>query len=395
MKCPACDSHTPSGRSTCTRCGASLPAIDPYREPEVPPHGRAPSPGRETPPPERGPFQPKDGATAESAPAGTTPTGTGPAETGAAETAPAETGAAGNRPAEEGRAETRRIEAPLDALTAPIGGGLAGERTASPPDLPAEEGDGPGSPLGTSWVDEHGLRHWGAPPTAWDAAAQRERHGHRKAPDGRRRRWAALAVTAGLVAVTSFGVVLALGLSEGSHPAAGHRTGSESSAAPPTEEPSGTPEAGESPSDATGQATAVNAILSAGKDTHGKLSVSLETCNDLVAAIPAFQEVVQDRRGELEQARQVSTDRLPGGADLKQAMIDAYSASLDADQAYLAWAQEAEAQGCDGDALPQSANQDAVTAANDRAGPAKRRVVALWNPIAQSQGLPAYQWKEL
>ncbi|MCO5968774.1 hypothetical protein [Actinoallomurus soli] len=208
-------------------------------------------------------------------------------------------------------------------------------------------------------------------------------------------------MTAGLVAVSSVGLALGLALPKGSHPAPTRRTGPEPSEALPTGQPSSpgtgesSPEAGESPSDSPGQANAVNAILSAGKDAHDRLSVSLTTCDDLVAAIPVFQEVVQDRQGELTQVRQVTTDRLPGGAELKQAMIDAYTSSLDADKAYLAWAQEAQTQGCDGEDLPQSANHDAAMAANDEAGPAKRRVVALWNPIAQSQGLPTYQWNEL
>src|SRR5690242_4000613 len=100
MKCPACDSHTPSGRPTCTRCGAALPAIPqpPEQEASPPPEQEASPPGGETPPSqpeirpirlenplsgletpppgfddpppayetpssERGPFQPQDGET--------------------------------------------------------------------------------------------------------------------------------------------------------------------------------------------------------------------------------------------------------------------------------------------------------------------------------------------
>ncbi|GAA4634492.1 hypothetical protein GCM10023196_076220 [Actinoallomurus vinaceus] len=323
---------------------------------ETPPPGHdVPPPTYETPPSERGPFQPRVGETF----------GYGPVET------------------------------PPDPATAPIGTTpFAEERTAASPGERTEGEPGPTSD--TAYFDADGLRHWGAPPTAHDAAAQWERHGHRKAPEkSARKRWVIPIVTAGLVTVTAVGLALAVGLGNGSHPAPEHRTGPE----PGTPQPSGTqpdtPQAGDSPSGPAAQAAAVNAILQAGKDAHDKLSVSMATCDDLVSAAPAFQQVVQERQSELAQARQLQADQLPHGADLKQAMIDAYGSSLDADKAYLAWAQEAQSAGCDGGGPPQSANHDAAMAANDKAGPAKRRVVALWSPIAQSQGLPVYAWGEL
>lgn len=324
---------------------------------EVPPPGLdAPPPGYGTPPSERGPFQPRDGETL----------GYGPAET------------------------------PLDAFTAPFEAPFAEERTAALPEELPQGGD-PGPSSDTAYLDGDGLRHWGAPPTAHDAAAQRERHGHRKTPEGSaRKRWTIPLVAAGLVTVTAVGLALAVDLSTGSHPAPEHRAGPE----PSMPSPADTPQAGDSPSGlaakgAAAQAAGVNVILQAGKDAHERLSVSMATCDDLVSAAPTFQQVVQERQSELAQARQVPTDQLPRGADLKQAMIDAYTSSLDADKAYLAWAQEAQAAGCDGGGPPQSANHDAAMAANDKAGPAKRRVVALWSPIAQSQGLPVYAWGDL
>ncbi|WP_433180171.1 hypothetical protein [Actinoallomurus sp. CA-150999] len=332
-----------------------------------PPELDAPPPRYETPQSERGPFQPRHGETV----------GYGPVET------------------------------PLDASTAPFEAPTE-ERMAAQAAEFLQGGGDPGlssdtaylSP-GTAYFDDDGLRHWGAPPTAHDAASQGERHGHRKTPDGStRRRWMIPLVAAGLVTVTAVGLALVVDLSTGSHPAPKHRTGPEPSALQSTGTQLDTPQAGDSPSGpaakgAAAQAAAVNVILQAGKAAHDRLSVSMATCDDLVSAAPAFQQVVQERQNELAQARQVPTDQLPGGADLKQAMIDAYSSSLDADKAYVAWAQETQAAGCGGGEPPQSANHDAAIAANDKAGPAKRRVVALWSPIAQSQGLPVYAWGEL
>ncbi|MEV0403539.1 hypothetical protein [Actinoallomurus sp. NPDC050550] len=320
---------------------------------ETPPLGFGDPPlGYETPPSERGPFQPQDGETV------------------------------GYEP----------VETPLDASTAPFEAPTE-ERMAAQAEA-FLHGGAPSSD--TAYLDADGLRHWGAPPTTHDAAAQGERHGHRKTPEGSaRRRWTIPLVAAGLVTVTAVGLALVVDLSNGSHPAPKHRTGPGPSALQSTGTQLDTPQAGDSPSGAAAQAAAVNTILQAGKDAHDRLSVSMATCDDLVSAAPAFQQVVQERQSELAQARQLRTDQLPGGADLKQAMIDAYASSLDADKAYVAWAQEAQAAGCAGGQPPQSANHDAAIAANDKAGPAKRRVVALWSPIAQSQGLPVYAWGAL
>ena len=76
-------------------------------------------------------------------------------------------------------------------------------------------------------------------------------------------------------------------------------------------------------------------------------------------------------------------------------MINAYQSSLDADQAYLAWAREVQSRGCGGWIAPLTAHYRAAIAANDKAGPAKRQVVKLWRPIAKSQGLPTYAWNRL
>lgn len=143
------------------------------------------------------------------------------------------------------------------------------------------------------------------------------------------------------------------------------------------------------------QAQGVDALLASGKQAHERLQYNAETCDGLAAAVPRFQQIVRDRRQELSDARKLPLDRLSHAADLQQALTDSYQYSLAADRAYLAWAQAAEAQDC-GDAAPPATSDLAdAQAADDKAAPAKRRFLRLWNPIAVSQGLPTYGWRDL
>ncbi|MFL6057266.1 MAG: hypothetical protein ACJ72W_30865 [Actinoallomurus sp.] len=143
------------------------------------------------------------------------------------------------------------------------------------------------------------------------------------------------------------------------------------------------------------QAAAVNQVLRSGEAARGHLPSPLRTCDDVSAGVAGFRQVVLDRQQELSQVRALKVDRLQNGSRLRQSVIAAYQSSLQADRAYLAWAQKVRARGCGGRIAPlMTPYQDAI-AANDKAGPAKRRVVALWKPIADSHHLPIYTWNRL
>jgi hypothetical protein len=143
------------------------------------------------------------------------------------------------------------------------------------------------------------------------------------------------------------------------------------------------------------QAAAVNQILKSGRAARGHLPSRLRTCDDVSAGVSGFQQVVRDRQQELSQSRGLTVDRLQDGSRLRQSMIAAYESSLRADQAYLAWAQEIRARDCGGRIAPLTAHYKDAISANGKAGPAKRRVIALWKPIATSHGLPTYTWNRL
>jgi hypothetical protein len=93
--------------------------------------------------------------------------------------------------------------------------------------------------------------------------------------------------------------------------------------------------------------------------------------------------------------KNLPVDRLPQAAELSKALTEAYRYSTEADRAYLAWARAAKAQDCGGAPPPATSDLADARAADDKAAPAKRRLVGLWNPLARGQGLPAYGWRDL
>jgi hypothetical protein len=143
------------------------------------------------------------------------------------------------------------------------------------------------------------------------------------------------------------------------------------------------------------QAAAVNEILKSGKTARGHLPTRLRTCDDVSQGVSGFQQVVRDRQQELTRSKNLKVDGLKDGSRLRQSMIDAYQSSLRADQAYLAWAREIQGRGCGGKIAPLTGHYRDAISANDKAGPAKRQVVALWKPIAGAHGLPTYVWNRL
>lgn len=119
------------------------------------------------------------------------------------------------------------------------------------------------------------------------------------------------------------------------------------------------------------------------------------TCDDVAATAPAFERLVADRRRESAQASALRVDRLRHGDALRRAIIDAYQFARTADQLHLAYAKHVAALGCGARNAPSTDDLQRVISVDDRAGSAKRQVVALWTPIARKEHLPVYQWNQL
>ena len=163
--------------------------------------------------------------------------------------------------------------------------------------------------------------------------------------------------------------------------------------------PASAPQAGAVPPSPSGdpqtQAEGVNALLSSGKKAHDRLQYSADTCDQLAAAVPKFKRIVSDRQQEWSEAQRLPLDQLPQATELRQALVDTYRYSLTADRAYLAWAQAAKSQDCGGSPPPHNSDLADAQAADDLAAPAKRRLIGMWDSIAQSQSLPTYTWQDL
>jgi hypothetical protein len=414
MKCPACENDVPSGRSACTWCGAPLPSAgerpgsdsrsasepltnpqagpsNPKTEPmpipdwnaggdwpELPPIRPATPPADPQPPGQEQAAQNQDAPL----PPAFDPVGGWKRDTPPTEPPPP-------RQADEWpelppiRPATPRADPPppgQDNATQSLGAPYppafdpAGWNRETPPASPPPPGqDNATQSLGTSYPPAFDPAGWnqGVPPGAGDPSAPSPGGGAAKSRKN-------LLLVGGIAAVVVIGGAVIYAVTQGGSGGDTQTAGGKTSAR-------GTAQ----------QATAVNQVLKSGRTARGHLPSRLRTCDDVAAGVPGFQQVVRDRQQELSQSKGLKVDRLPNGSSLRKSMVAAYQSSLKADQAYLAWAQEVQGRGCGGKIAPLTAHYKDAIAANGKAGPAKRQVVAAWKPIATSNGLPKYAWNRL
>jgi len=129
-----------------------------------------------------------------------------------------------------------------------------------------------------------------------------------------------------------------------------------------------------------------SAILSAYND--------VDTCGPGVAQdAQTFQQAATSRQNLLARL-----GALPGASALPsrllQSLNGAWQASVAAGQDYAAWARDESAHGCRAHDTA-NAHYQATIAPNHAATTDKTSFVSLWNPIAATYGLPAYQQNEL
>jgi serine/threonine-protein kinase len=232
------------------------------------------------------------------------------------------------------------------------------DHPAQPPDWPA--GPGPGS----------------GPP---DSAAPA-------------RRWLRPALAALAVVVVIAAVVTGFVLSK--RPASGHSAAAAPAASPPTSPTASastaSPSATSSPASSTAsqQAIALDTLLASSADARTALHQAVKqvgSCANLGGAASQLQDVVDQRTSEYHRAAALTVSALPGGAQVKSALMTALSRSLKADQDYLTWARQQKATGC----IPssQSATYNAAFSTSQRADAAKAAFVQVWNPVAARYGL--------
>ncbi|MFG1943834.1 hypothetical protein [Nonomuraea sp. NPDC048826] len=147
------------------------------------------------------------------------------------------------------------------------------------------------------------------------------------------------------------------------------------------------------PSDpeAARQASAMDGLLSASHRSRGDIQGAVDSARRCESAgVRELKEITEARADQLATARELTADALPGGEELKDALVEALAASRDADAGFLAWARRHRDDGCTG----RPEDDPAYTRGMDRsvdAQAAKLRFAELWRPVADTFDLS--YWK--
>ncbi|WP_143163042.1 aminoglycoside phosphotransferase family protein [Couchioplanes caeruleus] len=120
----------------------------------------------------------------------------------------------------------------------------------------------------------------------------------------------------------------------------------------------------------------------------------VKDCARLSAAVAGLSEASAGRAAALERARNLQTDQLPSGAQLKTQLIGALAHSRAADVAYGKWAEARHNRGCSARTM-RTADRDRGDAESREATAAKKRVAALWNPVATRHGHPTVTYLQI
>lgn len=142
----------------------------------------------------------------------------------------------------------------------------------------------------------------------------------------------------------------------------------------------------------TNQARAVDALLTKsaqGRAVVAKTVSALAGCDGSIdpdKAVADLQTVVTNRTQLLAQEKALAVDLLPSGAELRTQLTAAWTKSLEADKAYLAWAKGIAGGGkCSAKAATKVKGDKASKAATA----AKTKFVKLWNTkVAGPEKLP-------
>lgn len=138
---------------------------------------------------------------------------------------------------------------------------------------------------------------------------------------------------------------------------------------------------------AKSQVLAIDQVISsssASKSTLGDALDDVSACRGLSQALADLKAVRDGRAAQLAQAQALVVDAIPNGEAIRDALVLALQHSHSADNAFVAWAENAAATGN----CRQNDNYRAGVSRSADAQAAKRAFVNLWNPLARQYGLP-------
>jgi hypothetical protein len=112
----------------------------------------------------------------------------------------------------------------------------------------------------------------------------------------------------------------------------------------------------------------------------------LDACRSTASATDALNEVAGGRAAQVDSLESIEVAALPDGEAIRSTLVRALRDSLAADRAFIRWGERVGTAGCGHDD-----NYDEGMSQSHSATAAKKVFVNMWNPIAGSYGLPAYE----
>ncbi|MFD1657199.1 hypothetical protein ACFSL4_02860, partial [Streptomyces caeni] len=150
---------------------------------------------------------------------------------------------------------------------------------------------------------------------------------------------------------------------------------------------------------AKAQAVALDKLLADSgnsRDTVIKAVADVKVCRNLGRAATDLREAAKQRGGLVTRLSGLAVDRLPGHAELAEALNSAWKASASADTHYAAWAdQTAGRKGCHKGQARTTGQTALGNRASGTASTQKAKAARLWNVIAQKYGLTERQPTQL
>jgi hypothetical protein len=152
---------------------------------------------------------------------------------------------------------------------------------------------------------------------------------------------------------------------------------------------------GTSTGDPRSAAVAVDRLLveSEGNRSSVQQAVGqIASCADVTAAVQALQVAAADREQLLTKLGGLDLSALP------RSMVDdltgSWLSSLDSDISYARWGQDENQSGCTADDYSDP-NYQAAIGTDSQASASKVAFLALWDPLAQTNGLPQWQSSQI
>jgi hypothetical protein len=150
-----------------------------------------------------------------------------------------------------------------------------------------------------------------------------------------------------------------------------------------TPSPSGT-------GDGATEAQAISNLITQSAQDRNLVANAVETelggCQNLSQGVSDLNQAAADRGQEFQMAQQLAVDALSNGDQLKQDLLDALSASQQADEAFARWGSSLDPNTCVVPA-PQDSDFAAGGNASQQATTAKTQFIALWQAVAAQYGL--------